>query len=121
MESDLASLVMLLFTVVLVAVVCVLVTRKAADGGLDRNGGVGIRTRHTQASDEAWRVGHAAAVPGVNRVGWAAVATVVLAVAAQVSFGGSWGTFVGLGGMLVEVIVLLFAAGSANKAAQAVS
>lgn len=38
------------------------VARAAASGRLGRNGVVGIRTRATQASDEAWRAAHAAAV-----------------------------------------------------------
>ncbi len=42
-------------------VVVALVTRRAADGRLVRNGAAGIRTRATMASDEAWRAGHAAA------------------------------------------------------------
>lgn len=121
MESSIAGLVVLLFSVVLVAVVCLVTTRKAAAGELDRNGSAGIRTRHTQASEEAWRVGHTAALSGVSQLGWIAAATVVLAVAAQVAFGGSWGTFVGLGGMLVEVVVLRVATGAANRAAQAAS
>ena len=120
MDDELAGVVITLFSVVLVAVLCILVTRKAADGTLGRNGSVGIRTRHTQVSDEAWRAGHAAAVPGVNRAGWIAAATVPLAVAAHVSFGGSSGSLLGLVGMLGQVLVLLRATRSANQAAQAV-
>lgn len=121
MEDQTAGLVMLLFSVVLVAVLCIVTTRQGAEGTLDRNGSVGIRTRHTQASDEAWRAGHAAAVPGVNRSGWVAAATVPLAVSAHVSWGGSWGNLAGLCGMLIQVTLLLFATRVANRAAQAAS
>ncbi len=39
------------------------VTRMGASGELGRNGAVGIRIRATRRSDEAWRAGHAAALP----------------------------------------------------------
>ncbi|MGP6174919.1 SdpI family protein [Corynebacterium sp. A21] len=119
MESDLAGMVMLLFSVVLVAVVCIAVTRMAADGRMKRHGSAGIRTRHTQRSDAAWQAGHAAALPMVYRIGWLAAVTIVGAVSTHFFLGGNWGVFVGLGGMLAEIIVLLAASGAANKAAQA--
>lgn len=38
----------------------------AAGGGLEPNTGTGIRTRATQASVEAWRAGHEAALPAAR-------------------------------------------------------
>ena len=91
MESALAGLVTLLFSVVLIAGVSVSVTRGAATGQLPRGGGAGIRTRRTQASDDAWRAAHTAALPLVNRLGWVATGAVAAALIAQTLFGGMWG------------------------------
>ena len=54
----------------------VLVTTVVASGlmlvlmrtGLERNDLIGLRTRATKASDESWRVGHAAARPVLGAV-----------------------------------------------------
>lgn len=42
------------------------VTRAGATGGMGRNGAIGIRTRATKRSDDAWQAGHAAALPVVR-------------------------------------------------------
>ncbi|MCR3720676.1 MULTISPECIES: SdpI family protein [Prauserella salsuginis group] len=39
----------------------------AMSGELPRNGGIGIRTRATQVSVEAWRAGHEAALPAARK------------------------------------------------------
>lgn len=72
-----------LIGVVLIAVIHGPGTREAARGEVGRGGPMGIRTRHTQASDAAWQAGHVAAA-GWNR--WSilvAVLTVALSVAAR--------------------------------------
>lgn len=51
MDSSLGSVVLMLFSVALIAIICISMTRMAAHGKLDRHGSAGIRTRHTQASD----------------------------------------------------------------------
>lgn len=119
MDSSASSVAMLLFSVVLVAVVCVAITCMAAQGKIDRNSSVGIRTRRTQASDAAWQDGHAAALPLVNNIAWVAAITVLLAIVAQIAFSEPWGILTALAGMAVEIIVLLFAVKAANKAAKA--
>lgn len=119
MESALAGLVTLLFSVVLIAVVSVSVTRGAATGQLPRGGGAGIRTRRTQASDDAWRAAHTAALPLVNRLGWVATGAVAAALIAQTLFGGMWGMAAAGAGMAIEVGVLVVAARRADRAARA--
>ncbi|MFW6186952.1 MAG: hypothetical protein ACOC84_02990 [Actinomycetota bacterium] len=119
MSDDALGLIPLLFAVVLVPVVCVAVTRSAAEGGLARDGAAGIRTRHTRASDATWQSGHAAALPRLRKTVPVAVITVLAAVAVQVLVGGGWGTAVGLLGLAVETIVLLSSVGRANAAARA--
>ena len=118
MSEDLLALIPLLFGLVVIPAVCVPMTRAAAGGALDRNGLVGIRTRHTQASDAAWVTGHAAALPRVGRTVPVAALTVVAAVVGAVLGGSGWGVVVGLTGLLTEAAVLVSATGRANTAAR---
>lgn len=94
--DQVAGLGPLLFSVVLVAVLCIVFTRMAATAKLDRNGSAGIRTKHTTASDPAWRAGHAAVLPVVYWIGVLAGVTVLAAIVAQLSVGGSTGIWLGL-------------------------
>ncbi|MGW9112141.1 SdpI family protein [Microbacterium sp. NPDC055683] len=59
------SLVPGLFGFAIVGVVMALLIGPSRRGDLERNGRIGIRTRHTLASDAAWDAGHRAAVPGM--------------------------------------------------------
>ena len=54
MTDEIAGLVPLLFALMVLPAMSVPVVRWAAEDSLGRNGSAGIRTRHTQASDEAW-------------------------------------------------------------------
>ena len=59
---------------IVTGVVCVKVTEHAVDGRLPLNHLAGIRTADTLVSEDAWRAGHAAALPvmrGLNRWCWA--------------------------------------------------
>lgn len=106
-----------LFGVVLVSVVCIATTRAAASGSLGRNGGAGIRTKKTLASDAAWVAGHQAALPIIQWTGAVAALSVVVALLVQWRVDGQAGVFIALGGMLVEVVILLFATKAAGVAA----
>ncbi|AKF26817.1 membrane protein [[Brevibacterium] flavum] len=118
MDSSLGSVVLMLFSVVLIAVVYTSTTRMAAQGKLDRHGSAGIRTRHTQASDAAWKKGHSAALPLVYKTGWVAAITIPIAIVTELALGNPWGILTGLAGMLCEVATLLLAARVANQAAR---
>jgi hypothetical protein len=118
-EEGLVGLVVLGFGLAVVALLTVTTTRSAAEGHLERNGAIGIRTRHTRASDEAWRAGHSAALPVVRYVVHVAVAAVLAAVVAAVLGGPVAAVVVGLAGMGVQVAVLVLGARRANEAARA--
>ncbi|MFI2103588.1 SdpI family protein [Isoptericola sp. NPDC019693] len=64
-------------TAMAVAVMVWLITRAAARGHLTANGAIGIRTPATQRSEEAWVVGHRAALPVVA---WGGAVVVVASV-----------------------------------------
>lgn len=96
-----------------------LVTQLAGTGHLSRNGLVGIRTRSTRASDEAWRVGHdAAALP--TWIGFAAVTAVAIAFW---SFAGSViiGTLCVSLGIALVLGTVAWSLGTANRAARALT
>lgn len=118
MDSSLGSVVLMLFSVALIAIICISMTHMAAHGKLDRHGSAGIRTRHTQASDVSWQKGHTAALPLIYTTGWVAAITIPIAIATQLTLGEPWGILTGLAGMLCEVATLLLAARVANQAAR---
>ena len=108
-------------SVVLVGIVVRLITAQAADGHLDRNGVVGIRTRATTRSDAAWRAGHAAALPTIRvgaLVGYALAAVTVGA--AFVLSGRPYALILGLVALGVLVVFIVVAARSAVLAARSV-
>ena len=63
------------------ALLALLVTRRAARGDVPLNRAVGIRTRTTTASQQAWVVAHRAALPWVTGAASASVASAGLSVA----------------------------------------
>ncbi|MEP7763744.1 SdpI family protein [Sanguibacter sp. 25GB23B1] len=105
---------------VLLPAVTLPLTRQAADGRLALNHTAGIRTRATKSSDEAWRVGHAAALPVLAPAVPVAVVSVVLAVALQVLAGGMWGFAVAATGFVAETLLILRSAWVADRAARLV-
>lgn len=120
MDSDLVTLLPLFFGIATVAVAAITATRYAAHDNLARNSSVGIRTRHTRASDEAWLAGHATALPAMKVTDWVAVVTIVLAIVAGATFDTTWSISIGLIGLTLEVAVALWATAIANRAARAV-
>lgn len=83
------------------ALVVYFVTKHAAEGTLDVNGGVGIKTRLTRSSQQAWEIGHRAALPWVRRCALLCLGTGVLAL---VSFLVAEGPLLG---QTVPVFVLI--------------
>lgn len=120
MGEQIAGLVMLAFGLALVPALVLPLTRAAAEGRMERNGAAGIRTRHTRASDEAWRAGHAAALPTVRAVLPVTGLTYAGCAVALVLVGPGAATVVGLVGLGVQVTVLMLGVRKANEAARAV-
>ncbi len=88
--------------------------------GLERNSLIGIRTRATMASDDAWRAGHRAAAALLGVAAWSSggigVTGTVLAIA------GSWLAGVAVAaGYLALVVLLVTATVRAGRAARAAS
>jgi hypothetical protein len=89
-------------------------TQLAAWGLLKRNGWIGIRTRPLMASDEAWRAGHAAALPALRRTCLpVAIGGVIGGIAAGAGMNSvaSWGSLLLVGGIVWST----FRAGQAAK------
>lgn len=104
---------------------CWRVTAAAARGHLPRNGGIGLRTRSTTASDAAWTAGHRAALPTGRATGIGSLvigsAMIVESLAGGDEDGSTlfWVLFaVGYGGVLLSAIL---ATTQANRAARATS
>lgn len=98
--------------------------RSVASGKLTRNGMIGIRTKVTMSSDEAWLAGHLAArrwTRAAVRVGYSAAAvTAVIAIAQLVAGTGSpFLLLVPGAGLVVVVVLLLFGVRDANAAGRA--
>jgi hypothetical protein len=67
---DAGSTVSLTGSLFTLALVLLVVAGMARSGSLARNGAVGIRTRSTTASDQAWVAGHRAAYGALRATGW---------------------------------------------------
>ncbi|AUZ88505.1 hypothetical protein CVO76_13300 [Arthrobacter agilis] len=118
MSEEYLALTMLLLALVFLPAVCLFVTRQAAEGLISRNAAVGIRTRHTQASDQAWASGHRAALPALRRMVPVAGIGMIAALGAQVLFGGQTGPLIAFAALLAQLVVLLRSTALANTAAR---
>ncbi|CAM5251071.1 hypothetical protein GCM10010329_07730 [Streptomyces spiroverticillatus] len=100
------------------------VKRLVGEDGFGRNAAIGIRTRATMASDEAWRRGHAAAVPLLRATyltaygaGAVSLATGVVLLAADTRSAAA--LVVPLCGLVAVLGLLIAASARANGAARA--
>lgn len=118
MSESYVFLTLPLLMVVALPAIMVSVSRGAAAGRIPRNGSMGIRTRVTQSSNDAWSAGHTAALPVVRRTWWIALVAVPASIVGQALLDGDAGAWVALTALLVETAVLLFATKAANAAAR---
>lgn len=121
MPEEYIALILLLLTLVFLPVVCLFVARQAADGLISRNATAGIRTTHTQASDEAWICGHRAALPALRRMMPVAAVGIIAALSAQMLIGGQAGPLIAFAALIAQVAVLFRSTATANSAARAVT
>lgn len=93
--------------------------RAIRSGSLERNTAIGIRTRATLSSDEAWEAGHREARPYLQATALVGIVGVVVSVAALpfVQSGGRY--VVPVAAFVVQIAVLAWGAARANSAAKA--
>ena len=118
MEAVLLTGLAVMATVVIAAALMLVLMRT----GLERNDLIGLRTRATKASDESWRVGHAAARPVLGAV---AVTGVLLLVTTALAYAFSrpevWPAAAVAGpGAALTFGMLIYASVLADRAAKGV-
>lgn len=121
MKSDSVYLAgFMAFTFVLITVVLIAVDWAGANGRLRRNQWAGIRTPSTMRSDLAWAAGHRAALR-LTPLHLFTLVVLLIALWATVRRSPTMGVvnIVGVGGALVFVLVALFTALIAGRAAKA--
>jgi hypothetical protein len=104
---------------IIICVVFIVLSSRAANGRLRRNQWVGIRTPSTMRSDQAWMVGHRAALRLTPLYLLAtAIACAALLWAALYATTTAVIMVIGLGGVAALVAVLLYTGIIAGKAAK---
>lgn len=105
-----------------VSVAAHVVAAVSRSGQLSLNHSIGIRTRHTVASDEAWQAGHAAAAPTMARAAWTGYAFLVVMAATALALGlanaAPWLLGLAVAGLVTVVVILSAARRSADRAAR---
>ncbi|OFT24013.1 SdpI family protein [Arthrobacter sp. HMSC08H08] len=114
-----------LFDALLVSLMAMWVVKSIGKGSLERNPMIGIRTRATLASDEAWAEAHKASLPHMNAVVRIGNAGALLSlVSLLIRPGGSSLTFlhcvVAIAACALQVIILVWGAVVGHRRAKEV-
>lgn len=88
-------------------------------GGLTRNLAIGIRTKHTLASDQAWSSAQRSALPYLIAIAIIAGSHAAALLTVQLSgYSETLGHILAVSGFLLIVAIGLLALGAANRAAK---
>lgn len=123
MDEYATTALILAAATLLIAALCTGMRTASRTGSLTRNQFIGVRTRATLSSDEAWELGHHAAEPYLLRaanVGFAgAGVTALLAAWSQTSPGvPTWPALaLSIIGFVASIVMLLLGATAAHAAA----
>lgn len=100
-----------------VSVVLIVAVRKKA---IDRNSAIGIRTRHTLASDAAWEAGQRAGVPYLFGMAVIGIGHAVALLYIELSNATTTGHILALLGWVLILVCAVLAVRAANGAARSV-
>jgi len=116
--------VMLSLGLLAIAVILPLMGRAGSSPAKNKTIGIGIRSKWTRASPEAWVAGHAAAYPLLTAAGVIAGVLGVFTLLLALLLGGSWGygpaLFTGTVGYLAVIVLTVTAIRRSIVAARAV-
>lgn len=91
-------------------------------GSLSRNRAIGIRTKHTLRSDEAWRAAHEAGLPYLIAIAIVSGAYAVTLLTVELGdYSETLGNILALTGYLIVVTITLISWRAADKSAKAAS
>ncbi|WP_338600823.1 SdpI family protein [Saccharopolyspora sp. SCSIO 74807] len=121
--AELGGLLGLAFGLLLLSGMVHYVSHAAATGAIGRNAMIGIRTRHTRASDRAWLVAHRAAAPCLATgawIGYSAAALIVLVGGSLLAtgIGPVAGLAIGFLGYAGVIVLSAIGGSKANRAAE---
>lgn len=115
---DFTGVICLMFGLLALTATAAFLAPQMRERTLHLNASVGIKTRHTLASDEAWLAAHEHAAPLLSKVAWAGWAFLGTAtVFCVLSFWTVAAIVTGIG-FAVCVTLLLIAGGQANTVAK---
>lgn len=105
------------YAVVSLAVIALAIMQRR--GGLSRNLAIGIRTKHTLASDQAWSSAQASAIPYLIATAIIAGSHAVALLTVQLSgYSETLGHVLAVSGFLIIVAIALLSMRAANRAAK---
>lgn len=114
----------LLIAPVLLSLLSVFMHQATKTGSISRNSAIGLRTKSTMASDQAWKAGHAAADPYLIAVAIIGVVVIVTSVTLPLAVGSENGLYppgiiaAPAIGLSIQITVLIIATIAANSAAK---